>query len=631
MAQITWLDPGGDAVQAAGYFSPQIAAGGVDGIVSFDSTQKVVGVGSWKFDSADSTNGVVVGVSGVLGASSRISFYWRYDSVPDYSEIVIWFASGTSLNYSGGGFTNASRLVSDNNLYATATPAKNAGQGTICTFFSDIPPSAVIESVKIIYERKYDVDTSVGSSRIKTRINGIEGPNHDNTDQPLTDTVVIVDVTSERAWTPPDFANGIFAVIAEARRGDTDTAHTQSWDYVKVEIVYHSPVGILIATGLGGLGHEGLRLAVTPKGMGVVLRFVEGGIVAGEGTGYDGITQLLVNTWYRISLAFVQYAADDLDIKIYINGVEELAIVGASTASYEPLLNIEYGCIGKAGADHISWFEQIYVDDGNDLSDPGNKLTTAKLPAAVNQNNWATTGGTGAVNERPVNETNHKEHSASIGTIRQTYMLQTADAGDVDISGKTVIGYMAWAWSKSITNSGGYINLVVSGMDILEDTTGVGGPLGPAPALLHYPVTTNIYPSDADGIGMALVDLGDPMIATLFECGIVVCYEGPNDDDPLLPLQLLAQDSETPITDDLRSSPPETYELRLEVSESNAKVAVEVYAITEEGQAPQLRDTLYSGGGSVRAPISNPGIEVSCIVQVSEADAYVSLRRRLDV
>src|SRR6185503_7726386 len=432
--QITWLDPGGDAVQATGYFNNVIT-----GAVSYDATHQVAGVGSWKFDS-DTGAAAYVEVLGVLDANRRISFYWRYDSVPDHTETKTEFAdTSTVQDYSGGGFSlpgGSNSWNVDNGVCHTATPAKNSGQGNICTFAAldgGVPLSAVIDSVKIIYERKFDVNTSIGISRVKTRIDGVEGPNYDNTDMPLVDTVVTVDITAERAWTPPDFAADVFEVIAEARRGDTDTAHTQSWDYVKVEVVYHLPVGIITAND-GLSGDEGWRIAVTPKGDGVVLRLVEGDFNAGQGAGYDGITELLANTPYRIGIGYVVHGADDLEVKLYINSVEELSIEGAATASSDgtQLTALRYGWLGNPGADHLTWFTHLYVDDGDDLTDPGNKLTTAKLPASVNQNNWTTTGGTGAVDERPLSETNYKRHSTAIGTVRQTYTLQDAATGDVD-------------------------------------------------------------------------------------------------------------------------------------------------------------------------------------------------------
>jgi len=621
--QIAWLDPGGDTVQATGYFNNVIT-----GAVGYDATQQVADVGSWKFDS-DTGVAAYVEVPGVMGANRRVSFYWRYDSVPDHAETTEDFASG-GPSYSGGGFSHPERMVGDEAVYATATPAKNAGQGSVFSFPvlpGLVPLSAVIDSVKIIYERKYDVNTSIGISRVKTRIDGVEGPNYDNMDQPLTDTVVTVDITAERAWTPLDFASDVFEVIAEARRGDTDTSHTQSWDYLKVEVVYHLPVGILTANdGLSGV--EGLRIAVTPKGDGVVLRFVEGDFTAGQGAGYDGITELLANTPYRISIGYVAHGADDLEMKLYINNVEELSIEGASTAGNDgtQLTSLRCGWLGDPGADHLAWFTHLYVDDGDDLSDPGNKLMTAKLPASVSQNNWTTTGGSGAVDERPLSETNYKQHTASIGTVRQTYTLQDAATGDVDISGETIVGYMAWAWAKAVLGGGGgYIHLIANGVDKLEND--VGGALTVAPSLMRYPVTSSTYPANADGIGMGLINVEDLTIATLYECGIVICYEGPDTDDPLFPLQLLASSAST--SDDMGGTPPAEYELRNRVVEApGAVMTTTISSRTAEGEVPQQQAVIETqGGNETGIVVISPGVEVSVDIDVAGTNTSVELRR----
>lgn len=622
---ITWLDPGGDAVQAVGHFNTEPL--GSQGTISYDPSQQVAGVGSWKFDS-DAGVAAYVQVPSVLGASRRISFYWRYDSVPDRAETTTEFGSG-ALDYSGGGFDGipiVALLENDDSNYATATPAKNAGQGTVLGFTFGMAPSAVIDSVKIIYERKYDVNTSIGISRVKTRIDGIEGPNYDNTDMPLVDTVVTVDVTAERGWTPPDFAIGIFEVIAEARRGDTDTTHTQSWDYVKVEVGYHLPVGILSSVDEGG--NDGLFLAVTPKGAGVVLRYVEGGAFSALGTGYDGVTELLPNTDYRIGLSYIHHGLDDLDVNLYVNGVLELSLVTMQTGVVDEglITNLLYGWIGNPGADHLSWFTHLYIDDGDDLSDPGNKLMTAKLPASVNQDNWAVTGGTGAVNERPLSETNYKQHVAVIGTIRQTYTLQAASVGDVDISSETIVGYMAWTWAKvGIGPDSGYVYLIVDDVDRPEED--VHGEPSSVPSLLFYPVAGNAYPSAAATIGMALINVEDFIEITLYECGIVVCYEGPNTDDPLFPLQLLASSAST--SDSMGGDPPAEYELKNVVVEAlSAVVTTVISSRTAEGEVPQQQAIIESqGGGETGIVVLSPGVEVSVDIDVAGANTSLELRR----
>lgn len=617
---VIYLDPGGDAVQAVGYFNTIDA-----GTPPFDSTQQVVGVGSYKFDSDTGieVRAKVAGVLGLIGAGRRVSFYFRYDSVPSASVNTAEFVGGHVV-YSGGGFAESVFLHADDGVYATAMPARNAGQGSSFASLSlVIPIGAVIDSVKIIYERKYDTNTSIGISRVKWRVNGEEGPNHDNTDQPLTDTVVEVDVTAERGWTWQDLQNGAFDVITEARRGDTDTAHTQSWDYVKVEVVYHLPAVIL--NGIMPDGSVGYQLAISPKDDGVVLRFV-----AGDGDSFDGISTMLPDSWYRISFGFVQHGTDDLEVTTYLDGIQELSIEGASTGGFSgPFSDLQYGWILSPGANHLCWLDQLYIDDGDDLSDPGNKRITAKLPASVNENNWDTTGGTGAVNERPLSETNFRQHAASTG-VRQTYTLQSAATGDVDLTGESIVGYMGWAWAKrgagDLGDSPAFIvnnvlELSVSSSPIIS--------LSATPALLKAPVTSVNYPSHAAGIGMrSNEESGDTF---MYECGVVVAYEGPTSDpDSLLDYQTLAEGSTTNLIDDLRGDPQSSYELCYKINDGPADVLITIYSVLVEGQPRQLQGICGGQGGSGRTRIMS-GLEVQVDVEVTGASASVAIWRRLNV
>lgn len=612
---LVFLDPGGDAVQAVGRFNTEPAAS--TGDVTFDSTQQVVGVGSYKFDST-TDNPAFVHVAGVLGASRRVSAYFRYDSVPDASFTVTEFV-GTRTVYSGGGFASSHLLSADDGTYATATPAQNAGQGSVFSSFgleipvAEFPPDAVIESVKIIYDRKYSTDTSIGISRVKWRVSGVEGPNHDNTDQPLTDTVVTVDVTADREWARDDLLGGAFEVIAEARRGDTATSHTQSWDYIKVEVQYHPATAILRVMGPSVIA---FAISVTPKGSGVVLWFADGDL-----NGYQGITELAVNTWHRISFSYVHHAVDDLDINIYVNGIQELSIVGAATNNTD-FTKFEYGWVISPGVDHLCWFDQLYIDDGDDLSDPGNVLMTAKLPASVSDNEWNVTAGTGAVDERPLSETNHRKETRE-GNFRQTYTLQTAAVGDVDMSTETLVGYMGWVWAK-MQSAGENCFLVVNGNDVSTLA------LLTTSSLIKHPVTLSAYPSNAAGIGMLTDEDTGGVDVFLYECGVIVAYEGPVEDQ-ILPFQLLAQDSLTDLTDDLRAAPPSSYELCYRSSDSATALAtVTVSSLDQETGSIQQQAVIPCNGGIGRVRIT-PGIEVQISIAVTGGDISLGLWHRLNV
>lgn len=595
-------------MQAPGYFAV------VDGpeMVEFDPTQKVVGVGSYKFDSSTGASVANV-VAGVLGQSRRVSCYFRYDSVPDeLSEHAEFLSSSPEAAYSGGGFVESDEGFSaDDGTYATASPEKNSGQGSRCVPVSSLSifGNAIIDSVKIIYERKYDTDASIGISRVKWVLDGIEGPDHDNTDMPLTDTVVEVDVTNDRFWEPQDLGVG-FEIILEARRGDTDTAHTQSWDYAKVEVIYH--LGTVVLAGMDGSNHTLFDVALNPKGDRSVFRFTDG-----SGNSFDGITPLFINTWNRLSVSYVLNDVDDLEVKVYVNSIEELSIEQASTGGFSPLFTLLYGWVTSPGIDHLCWFDQIAIDDGDDLSDPGNVLMTAKLPATVNEDEWDTTTGTGAVDERPLSETNLRRHNAAT-SARQTYTLETADEGDIDISGETLLGYMGWAWAR-MQSQGDDFFLVLNGVEINRTSQ-----IQVTPSLIKHAVSSSTYPSNAAGVGARTNEEG--VDTYLFECGAVVAYEGPTNPALLLPRQLVDTETLDTIIDDLRADLPDSYEVCCQYDDFDGTVEIIIHSLDQEGGSLQQQGTLNARG---RLRIT-PGIEVRLDVTVTGV-TNLQIWRRLNV
>lgn len=585
------------------------------GAVTFDPTEKVVGVGSWKHDSTGSNTTATSIVAGVLGTVRRVGLYFQYDAVPDTSTTTTQFSTERNV-YSGGGFSNASGLSDDDDNYATATPAKNSGQGSVARLFGFdglIPFGAIIDSVKIIYERKYDVDTSEGISRVKWRVNSEEGPDHDNMDMPLTDTVVEVDVTGDRGiWEPQDLFNDVFEVIIEARRGDSDIEHTQSWDYVKVEVVYHTAVPIIDLVN-GGVAVS--QIALLPKGLGVVARFVDA-----AGNFFDGITELAPDVFHRVSFAYLLPAADELSFNIYIEGIPELSQSELSTGGEVNITDLRYGWTTAPGANRVCWFDQIAIDEGDDLTDIGNVLLTAKRGATVNNDNFDTTGGTGAVNERPVNLDNYRAQVAT-AQVAQDYTLEAADEGDVNISGETLRGYMGWLIAKKVGPLGGSFGFILNG-NITSPFT-----LPTSPAFLKLSVTDSSYPSDAAGIGLPSATTSHD--AYLYECGVIVAYEGPENPNILLERQLVNNETLATIVDDLRADPPDSYELCWLVPDFDGSVIIQVSTVDQEGNQPQPHGDPVQAGGKGRVRIT-PGIEVRLDVTVTGV-TMPTIWRRLNV
>lgn len=190
----------------------------------------------------------------------------------------------------------------------------------------------------------------------------------------------------------------------------------------------------------------------------------------------DGTTVLSTNTWYRISIAWVITSQVNFTIKVFLNGTPEITV---TQADYSLGATSETGaewCNRIAGA--TSFIDDVYIDNGSTLDDPGAIHVTAKLPAATNTNSFDTTIGSATnrydyVNERGLSESKGLEESANHSQVAESFGLQAAASGDVDISsGQTLIGRTAWVWAKKGTATGATPALLSSATNNSVGTAG---------------------------------------------------------------------------------------------------------------------------------------------------------------
>lgn len=264
-----------------------------------------------------------------------------------------------------------------------------------------------------------------------------------------------------------------------------------------------------------GNGHMfGVGLAATGGNAHVVFRPASD--VGGTTT---GTAVLSPNTFYRITLAFNVISADNASAKVYVNGVQDISVTGQYTGNHSTPTDIMYGWTvdSEAGVNNTVNIGGIYIDDGSDLADPANGATdlvvTSKFSGTVNANNFDTVGGTGAVNERPLSETNYMAQVGS-SQVSQNYAIQAASAGDINMSSATILGYVGWIWAKQSAVSG-TPKLTLNGTDY--NIT-----LATSSAIYFKPITSSTYPSNAAGIGM--VSGGTTDDTFLYECGVMFAY-----------------------------------------------------------------------------------------------------------
>jgi hypothetical protein len=167
--------------------------------------------------------------------------------------------------------------------------------------------------------------------------------------------------------------------------------------------------------------------------------------------------------------------------------------------------------------------DDIYIDNGSDLTDPGDIHVTNKRPNANGASNQFTTqigsGGSGygsghspQVNEQPLSTTNG--WSTATANQRENYTLESASTGDVDISSKTLTAYEAWTYAETSATCSGE-QLTSNGNDSsIALTTSYG---------LYTNITiSSAYPSNSAGVG--LQSCTNTSTISLAEAGMLIGY-----------------------------------------------------------------------------------------------------------
>lgn len=247
--------------------------------------------------------------------------------------------------------------------------------------------------------------------------------------------------------------------------------------------------------------------------------------------GAVGSTTLSVNTWYRVSLSYTVTTTTNWSAKVYLgqagdspaySGTLELNRTNADgTLSAATCDRLQAFIPPLAGANITLNITHTAVDDRADLTDPGNWKTTGKKPTTTTTNNFDTTLGTGAVNERPVSTTNGKSH-ANTTDVDQDYEIEAASAGDADLTGATIVGNVAWIWAA--------LNSLTSTplSKIIHNGARDGGTWDPASAnvaqLFTVVSTSATYPKDANGKNIGSSSSVIAADTLLYDCGVGIVY-----------------------------------------------------------------------------------------------------------
>lgn len=241
-----------------------------------------------------------------------------------------------------------------------------------------------------------------------------------------------------------------------------------------------------------------------------------------------GTTVLSINTWYRITLSYTITNTTTFKFQDYVNGIfESTATAGTLTRTgsdrFQFTLN---GGGGILPANTSFYYDDIYVDDGSDYTDPGNIRVTAKRPNANGTtNNFVTQIGAGGsgygsghspqVNEQPLSATNGWSVVAVGSAVTEEYNIEGKAIGDVDISSTTIVDVAGWVYTKALVAETGQIVLNGTTPNISITTSN---------ALFEVYAGSTAYP---DGTGTDIGEVTDTTVTTvsLFECGVLVAYK----------------------------------------------------------------------------------------------------------
>jgi hypothetical protein len=250
-------------------------------------------------------------------------------------------------------------------------------------------------------------------------------------------------------------------------------------------------------------------------------------IAAVGATTVTGTIVLVANQWYRLTLSYVVTNATTWQVKLYIDGVLDVSMnsTGTLTNTVSGLLRFTAGA--GLGANKNAWIDDLYIDDGTDLADPGSTnvnclRVTNKRPFANGTTNGFTTqigsgnsgygsGHADEVNEQPLSTTNGWSMVGAGAVVTEEYTIEGASVGDFDLTGYDVVGKMGWIYAKALASETGQIVTDGATSNISLTSTNT---------LFTKPVTSTTYPAGGTDIGIVT----DTTLTTvsLFEAGVLV-------------------------------------------------------------------------------------------------------------
>jgi murein DD-endopeptidase MepM/ murein hydrolase activator NlpD len=275
----------------------------------------------------------------------------------------------------------------------------------------------------------------------------------------------------------------------------------------------------------------------------IALDITSGGVLyidSGGGTqvGANGST-LTTGQWYRIDFSYKITSTTNYSANVYVNGVLSTSYSqtsGGTALGRTGTADLYIGLGSPFGASDtiVEHMDDIYVDSGTDLSDPGNVHVTAKLPIANGATNGFTTSGTPSgytacgdgsghcryVNERPLN-TSAFVTGLRTATNNESFSIQGPAQGDVNISGDNYIADEAWVYAETSTSG-------CTGTEMYSANNTPSVTLTTSYRMYTNIQTTPYYPNDPTAVGITHCTNGSgTFTVNLAEAGVQIAYVAP--------------------------------------------------------------------------------------------------------
>lgn len=262
-------------------------------------------------------------------------------------------------------------------------------------------------------------------------------------------------------------------------------------------------------------------------------------VVCGTGcTAVLGTTALPANTWFRLGLSYTITTGTGTtwSAKVFLNGSLEITtgnaqgtLLNGATASSDLGIGNDTspGCHFPSSGTITMWIDDIYVDNGSTLDDPGNISVTAKRPFANGTTNGFSTNGSasgyGSGNAQYVNgnyplgtdTTTYNSVVVVASAITEEYNLEGVSVGDANLTGATIKGVQGWIYASStLTESD---KIVVDGTQTTISVTST------ATLFVQNSPNPTTYPAGT-GTDIGMVTNATAATAKLFGAGVLVAY-----------------------------------------------------------------------------------------------------------